>query len=403
MKKHTCATHNIRILFWAEIFGNMRFIQPVLTLFYFSRGLEEALIILVMIFFSTGVLVGEIPTGVIADRFGAKQAFLLGSTLSICAHGLLIVAFDSWVFFLSSFLTGIAATFFSGADEALIYESLKLSGEESAMDRAMGQVGSARFIVSIFVVIVGAILANDLSEAQFRFLLTLSLCFMFVQFILILFIKNPPNQGGVRTPMGKQIKAGYQAIRKSPQIFWMFMNITLVFIPAVAIFEKFDQKLLVDAGLPVYGIGFIYALTSLIGFIAARSIGWMTKKVMRIQLLFLTGMLAVIALIGVAFFHHSLSIMLLAMVSIKLTSAIRYPVYSQLANDLIPSHVRATTISLLSILDSIFDLIIFSTIMGIAHAGFTSMFLGCSLIAFIGTWIPINQKQAEPKQSTPEG
>lgn len=350
------------------------------------------MILIVMTFFSIGVLFGEIPTGVLADRFGAKRAFLIGSILSIAAHGLLITAFDPWLFFLSSFLTGFAATFFSGADEALIYESLKLSKEENLMDRAMGQISSARFIVSIFVVIIGALLANELTEAQFRLLLILGVCFMTVQFILILFIKNPPDQGGSRTPVFQQVVEGYQAIRKTPQVLWMFMNISLVFIPAVAIFEKFDQKLLVDAGLPVYGIGMVYALTAMIGFIAARAIGWMTKKIDRVHLLNLTGILAIFALTATAFFHMSLWIVLGAMVALKIVSAIRYPVYSQLVNDIIPSNVRATTISLLSILDSCFDLLIFTTLSGIASVSLLWMFLACAIIALIGTWIPLRKK-----------
>ncbi|SDN84960.1 MFS transporter [Halobacillus aidingensis] len=391
MKKNTLASYNIQLLFWAEIFGNFRFIQPVLTLFYFARGLDETMILLVMTFFSIGVLLGELPTGVIADRFGAKRAFLIGSFLSILAHGLLIFAFDPWVFFASSFLTGFAATFFSGADEALIYESLKESNEENLMDRAMGQIGSARFIVSIFVVIIGAFLAKDLNENQFRLLLMLGVFFMLIQFIFLLFIKNPPNQGGVRTPMVKQVIEGYQAIRKTPQVLWMFINISLVFIPAVAIFEKFDQKLLVDAGLPVYGIGIVYAVTALIGFVAARSIGWMTKRVTRVQLLFITGILAVLSLTAAALLHTQLWTVLLAIVLLKLVSAIRYPVYSQLANDIIPSNVRATTISLLSILDSVFDLVIFTTVSGVAPFGFKPMFLVCAGIALIGTLIPIRK------------
>ncbi|REJ09824.1 MFS transporter [Halobacillus trueperi] len=391
MKKNTLASYNIQLLFWAEIFGNFRFIQPVLTLFYFARGLDETMILFVMTFFSIGVLLGELPTGVIADRFGAKRAFLIGSVLSILAHGLLIFAFDPWVFFASSFLTGFAATFFSGADEALIYESLKESNEENLMDRAMGQIGSARFIVSIFVVIIGAFLAKDLNENQFRLLLMLGVFFMLIQFIFLLFIKNPPNQGGVRTPMVKQVIEGYQAIRKTPQVLWMFINISLVFIPAVAIFEKFDQKLLVDAGLPVYGIGIVYAVTALIGFVAARSIGWMTKRVTRVQLLFITGILAVLSLTAAALLHTQLWTVLLAIVLLKLVSAIRYPVYSQLANDIIPSNVRATTISLLSILDSVFDLVIFTTVSGVAPFGFMPMFLVCAGIALIGTLIPIRK------------
>ncbi|MGP4069042.1 MFS transporter [Halobacillus sp. B29] len=393
MQKNTLAAHNIRFLFWAELFGSVRFIQPVLTLFYFERGLDESLILLVLTFFSIGVLAGEIPTGVLADRYGPKTAFLIGSALAIVSHSLLLVAFEPWVFFLSSFLTGFTATFFSGADEALIYESLKLSNEERFMDKAIGQIGSATFIVSIIAVIIGALIAKDLTEHQFQLLIGLSLAFMTVQFFLLLSIKNPPQQEGDQQPPLRQIWAGVEAIRKTPQVLWMFINISLVFIPATAIFEKFDQKLLVDAGLPVYWIGIVYAAAGFIGFIASRSIGWMTSKINRILLLGITGMLAVIGLTLAALFNTYLWVILGVIVILKLVSAIRYPIYSQLSNDLIPSNVRATTISLLSILDSGFDLLIFTTVSGIALAGFTPMFLACAVIALIGVSIPIRPKR----------
>ncbi|MCA0972325.1 MFS transporter [Halobacillus litoralis] len=395
MKKNTIASHNIRLLFWAEIFGSVRFLQPVLTLFYFARGLDESLILVVLTCFSVGVLVGEIPTGVVADRFGAKRAFLIGSFTAIIAYSLFYVAFDPWVFFLSSFLTGFAATFFSGADEALIYESLKLSEEEHLMDRAMGQIGSATFIVSIIAVLIGAFIAQDLTEPQFRLLITLTLVFMTIQFVLLWFIKNPSTQGGYTKPVIQQVTDGIKAIRRTPQVLWMFINITLVFIPVGAVFAQFDQKLLVDAGLPVFWIGLVYAIASMIGFVASRSIGWMTARFNRVRLLFSTGMIAVIGLTATALFHASLWVILGVVLVLKLVTAIRYPVYSQLSNDIIPSDVRATTISLLSILDSCFDLLVFTSIGLVAVNGFTPMFIGCAVIALIGVLIPIQAKRME--------
>ena len=394
MKKDTFAAHNIKYLFWSQLFGSIRFITPVLTLFYFSRGLDESLILLVMTFFSLGVLVGEVPTGIFADRFGAKRSFLVGSILGIGSHALLLWAYEPWIFFLSSALTGIAATFFSGADEALIYESLLLSNEEDRMDKAMGQIGSAKFLVTIIVVIIGAILAQDLSDNQFNRLILLSLFFMSIEFVLLLFIKNPPNQGVYTNDIRSQVKEGFFAIKKHPQVLWMFLNITLVFIPATAIFEKFDQKLLVDAGLPVYLIGIVYAAAAIIGFIASRSIGWMTSKFNRVSLLFMTGLFAVAGLVVVALFTSHLGTILGVLLVLKLVSAIRYPVYSQLSNEIIPSNVRATTISLLSILDSGFDILIFLTVSSFALTGFSMIFMVCAGIALVGTLIPVIPRRA---------
>ncbi|MGD7059433.1 hypothetical protein ACQCVN_21635 [Rossellomorea aquimaris] len=104
----------------------------------------------------------------------------------------------------------------------------------------MGKIGSAKFLVTIIVVIIGAIMAKDLSDGQFNRLIVLSLIFMSIELFLLLFIKNPPNQGTYSNDIRSRLKGGFFAIKKHPQVLWMFLNITLVFIPATAIFEKFD-------------------------------------------------------------------------------------------------------------------------------------------------------------------
>ncbi|WP_088103106.1 MFS transporter [Halalkalibacter urbisdiaboli] len=389
MKKGTLASQNIRVLFWAELFGSVRFLQPVLALFYFSRGLDEAYILWVLLFWSTGVLIGEVPTGMFADRYGAKLSFMIGSILSIVSHGMLIWAYEPWMFFASSLLSGFAVTFFSGADEALIYESLKESNEENMLDRALGIIQSAQFVVMVFVLILGAIIAKDLTDEQFILLIVLGVVFQSIQIVLLFFVKNPTGQGNYRENPFKQVKEGMLAIKRAPQVLWMFLNITLVFIPTAAIFDNFNDKLLSDAGLPVYLIGGVLAGLSILSFFVSRSIGWITSRISRITVLYVTGGMGVFGLLFVAFYRETLWILLFIMVLLRFVRTVRYPVYAQLANDIIPSNVRATTISLLSIIDSVCDLVIFSSVAGIAVFGFEKMFLAAAAIALIGSLLPI--------------
>jgi MFS family permease len=389
MKKGTLASHNIRFLFWSSLFGSVQFIQPVLALFYFARGLDEASILWVMLFWSIGVLIGEVPTGMFADRYGAKQSFMIGAILSIVSHSILLWAYEPWVFFASSLLSGFAVTFFSGADEALLYESLKESNEENMMDRAMGLIQSAQFIIMVVVLILGAIIAKDLTNKQFNLLIVLGIVFQSVQLVLLSFIKNPSNHGNYRENPFNQVKEGILAIKKAPQVLWMFLNITLVFIPTAAIFDKFNDKLLSDAGLPIYLIGFVLSGLAILSFFVSRSIGWITSKISRVTVLYATGAIGVMGLLLAAFFRETLWILLCVMVLLRFVRTVRYPVYSQLANEVIPSHVRATTISLLSIVDSFCDILIFSSVAGIAVFGFDKMFLVSAAIALIGSMLPI--------------
>jgi MFS family permease len=391
MKQHTLASHNINVLFWVGFFGSISFIAPVMTLFYMKNGLNESHILWLLMCWSGSVLVSEVPTGVYADRFGPKISFLTGSALRFSSVTLLLFADQSWVFYASAILNGMSVTFFSGADEALIYESLKISGEENLMDRAMGKIQSANFATMIVSVIIGAYVARDLQAEQFTLLIALGLCFQFVEFLLLFAIKNPPRHSYRDNPF-HQVREGIKAIRRAPQLFIMFLNVSLVFIPAGAVFNNFDQPLLKGAGVPVAMIGVVYALAALLGFFASRSIGWMTSKVSRRSWMYITGIMAIIGLLLSAFFGESLYIVLGAVFMLRFVRAIRYPIYSQLSNDLIPSHIRATTISLLSIVDSVLDLIIFSSLSAVAVFGASYLYLGCAIIAAIGTCLPIPKK-----------
>lgn len=397
MKKYTLANHNISILFWVHFFGTISFLQAVMTLFYVERGLTPSNILIVLMCWSGAVLIGEVPAGVFADRFGLKLSFITGACIKIISISILFFADNIWLFCLYSLLNGLSVTFFSGADEALIYESLKETNEQHLMDKAMGKIQSASFISMMIAVIFGSYFAKDLKEEQFLILITLGLFFHFVELFLLLFIKNPAAGFEYNESPYSQVVEGIQVIRKAPQLLIMFLNISLVFISASAVFDNYDQLLLKNAGVPVFAIGILYAVAAIGGYFASISIGWLTKKFSRIFLLNLSGTLAVCGLLLAACFGNTLWVVLGAFIILRFVRAIRYPIYSQLSNDIIPSHVRATTISLLSVLDSVLDLIIFGTLSLLAVYGLSVMFIGCAIIALIGSCLPIKGKKEVPK------
>lgn len=383
--------HNIKVMFWIQFFGSISFLTPVLTLFYTSRGLSASQILIVLMFWSGAVLLGEVPTGLIADRYGAKRSFLIGTWLKILSMAVLFVADTSWLFYLYSFINGFSVTFFSGADEALIYDSLKENGKEDKMDQAMGKIQSAGFISMILTVLFGSYFAKDLESEQFMLLILLGVFSYFIELLLVMRIEQPSKETNYRKNPFVQVKEGLVTIKKAPQLLLMFLNVTLVFIPAGAVYEYFNQPLMVDAGLPIYFIGVMYSIAAVIGYFASRSIGRMTAYFSRIRLMYITGFLAVGGLLLSALFADSLWIIIGSFFLLRWVRAVRYPIYSQLSNDLIPSNIRATTISLLSIIDSGLDLLVFGFLSYIAISGYTYILLSCSIIALIGTLLPIRK------------
>jgi MFS family permease len=391
MKTKLISTHNIQVLFWVRFFGTINFIAPVLTLFYYGRGLEPTHILWLQLFWSGAVLIGEVPGGVVADRFGAKTSFLIGAVVKITSIVLLIFAQDPWIFFLFSALNGLSVTFFSGADEALIYESLKEDNQHHKMEQAMGKIQSAGFVSMILAVIFGAYLAKDLKDEQFVLLILLGLGFHLVEFLLIFFVKSPATYGSYRDNPFKQVVSGMVAIRKAPVLLLLFLNYTLVFIPADSVYEAFNQPLFVDASLPVAMIGVLYALAAVGGFFISQSVSWFTNRFSRKLIMITTGIMASVGLFLSAMMGETLWVVLGAFFFIRFSQTMRDPIYSQLKNDLIPSHIRATTLSLISVLDSAFDLVVFGILSSISFAGLDGILYACSAIALIGTLMPIRK------------
>lgn len=383
----TLADRNIRALFWARLFGSVTFLEPVLVLFYLARGLEERHIFFALLSFSATILLSEVPTGAFADRFGPKASFLVGGLVQVLSTLVLLFAFDPALIFLSRALAGLSATFFSGAEDALVYESLKESGQEERMDAVSGRINSGAFIASLLTVIGGSLLARDLTASQFTALILLTAAGGLLQLLCLLFVRNPAVFERFRENPLTHIQRGLATLRATPDLLKLFANFTIVFIPTY-IFTSFDQPMLTEAGLPVAWLGIIYALGHLGSTILSRNVAWFTRRWSRSGILLGSGLLILAGLALAALLRHWLPVGLLAFFLVRQARTIRWPVYAHLQNQYIPSGSRATTLSLLSVLDSVFDLLIVLPLSTTAGSGLTAIFGGSALVVLVGLLIP---------------
>ncbi|GIW13625.1 MAG: hypothetical protein KatS3mg062_1064 [Tepidiforma sp.] len=86
-----------------------------------------------------GVLALEVPTGAIADRFGRRVSLALGAVS--LASSVTIFAFTTSpvVLFVSFAWWAVASTMMSGADLALLFDTLKAAGRDHEYERLAGR------------------------------------------------------------------------------------------------------------------------------------------------------------------------------------------------------------------------------------------------------------------------
>ncbi|MCC7365332.1 MAG: MFS transporter [Dehalococcoidia bacterium] len=89
--------------------------------------------------FLVGVVLLEVPTGAVADRWGRSRSLGLGA-VCLGASILLFAFTTSFSILLASFLLwSVASTLMSGADMALLFDTLKESGHEDQYERLAGR------------------------------------------------------------------------------------------------------------------------------------------------------------------------------------------------------------------------------------------------------------------------
>ena len=132
-------------------------IWGVNTLFLLGAGLSFFEVFIANAAFSAGMVLFEVPTGVVADTLGRRVSFLLSVSV-LAATTLLYVALaqvDAGVvaFALVSVLMGLGFTFYSGAMEAWLVDALTASGYSGLLDRvfARGQqiTGTAMLVGTV--------------------------------------------------------------------------------------------------------------------------------------------------------------------------------------------------------------------------------------------------------------
>jgi MFS family permease len=118
---------------WLTLFAPFRALSisaAYLTPFFLQHGLSLSQMFLLQSIFSLACVLWEIPSGIIADRFG--RAFSIKLSAPLAAFAMIAYGFSSqfWQFVIWELALAVASGLISGIDIALLLDSLKADGRE---------------------------------------------------------------------------------------------------------------------------------------------------------------------------------------------------------------------------------------------------------------------------------
>lgn len=150
---------NIGLLIAMKALRGLMLFMPTVVLFFQENGLSMTEVFLLQTFFSVAIVTIEIPSGYFADRYGRKLSIVIGSFLTCLSFGIYAISYDFWSILLAEIVLGVGFAFTSGADSALLYDSLAQTGNKSLYRRKESHMQVTYTLAEAIGSIIGGYLA----------------------------------------------------------------------------------------------------------------------------------------------------------------------------------------------------------------------------------------------------
>jgi MFS family permease len=358
------AARRIQRIYLVLLLGNTlaaSFIWGINTLFLLDAGLSNLEAFAANAFFTAGMVIFEVPTGVVADTVGRRESYLLG-TITLAASTVLywlmwLWAAPFWAWAIVSVLLGLGFTFFSGAVEAWLVDALRASGYDGPLE----PVFSKGLVVSGSAMLLGSVAGGVIAQATdlgVPFLLRAGvLVAMFVvAFLVMRDLGFTPDRsqrplGAVRTLFRTSVKHGLG----NPPVRYLMLAAPFTAGVGIYVFYALQPYLLElwgdEEAYSIAGLAAaIVAGSQIVGGFLAPSVRRLFRK--RTTTMLLSAGAGVVLLLSLGLTTNFFVALLLLTVW-GVVAAIGGPVSQAYVNDLIPSKQRATVLSFNSLMGNV--------------------------------------------------
>lgn len=158
---------NITALYCIKVSKWFSLIMPIIVLFYQENGLGLKEIFLLKSVYSIVSVALDIPTGYLADAWGRKKCLLAGCLIAFGGTVTYSLAYTFGAFLLAEILLGIGQSLVSGADSALLYDTMLRQRREKDYLKYEGRVIMVGNFSEALAGICGGLLAASFLRLPF--------------------------------------------------------------------------------------------------------------------------------------------------------------------------------------------------------------------------------------------
>jgi len=151
--------HNLIRLYILRVSHWFMLVMPIVVLFYKANGLSVSQVFILQSVYSLSIVLLEIPSGYFADVLGRKNTIAIGAVLGFIGFAIYSLSYGFWGFFAAEVVLGFGQSMISGADSALLYDSLVDAKQQERYIKHEGRMTSAGNFAEASAGILGGLLA----------------------------------------------------------------------------------------------------------------------------------------------------------------------------------------------------------------------------------------------------
>jgi MFS family permease len=376
---------NIQKMYIVNFLHNLTFFGAISVPFFLEWGkINYTLIFFLQSWFMLWILIFEVPTGVIADKIGRKYSLIVsGFAISIAV--LIYTSSPNFLIFLvGEFIFALGVALFSGADKALIYDTLKEMNEEKEAKYFFSRYSISKILAIVLAMPAGSVIANAMITpypTNLAFAFTLTAIPVFLGALFAFTLKEPKR----RMPKERYFTLAKQGIKHfAKHRSLKILSFDMILISATTFFIYwFYQPLLGNLGVSIFYYGFVAAAFNIFAAVLLYKLKVLERLFGTKRLLFLTALVPGIFFILLGIFEN-LILLLVGVLIIAGFRGIRLPVFEHSMNVFIRKKDRATVLSFVSMIERLVMIILYPIIGFLADISlqYTLLFLGVLTLVF---------------------
>ncbi len=313
--------------------------MPVVVLFYQDNGMGMHEIFVLKAIYSVAIVIMEIPSGWMADVWGRKKTLILGSFLGSAGFLMYSFSYGFWAFAVAEIILGIGHSFVSGADSALLFDSLKASNRTEKYIKLEGITTSVGNFAEAIAGVAGGFLAAISLRMPFYFQFGVAAIAIPASLTLI----EPKIHSVEQIQSLKKLALNIKNTFLKNQNLRIAILLSSITGTATLTFAWFVQPFFKAINLPVEMFGIFWTALNL-------SVGFSSVSAHKFEMLFgkKTSLVVIIVFLAVGYFFSGMFISYWGLAFLFLFYIVRgvaTPILKNYINQYTESEVRATMLS----------------------------------------------------------